>query len=131
VRAGFPPPQPELPGRRAHRRDPRRHPYQDFKARTLLVELVRAEVVSRASGNSLETVEASEVVDESLRYQTGSSREYDFAMDVPEGAGPCLETDLTYVSWTLRAVVNRRMAFDPEMQLWLNVYNGPTTTAKA
>jgi Arrestin (or S-antigen), C-terminal domain len=106
-------------------------PQQDFKGRALRVELARAEYVSRGSGNSSETVEASEVLEESPRYETGSSREYAFAMDVPEGAGPCLETDLTHVSWTLRAVVNRRMAFDPEMQLWLNVYNGPTTTAKA
>ena len=46
---------------------------------------------------------------------------------MPEGAGPCLETDLTYVAWRLRAVVKRRMAFDPELQLLLNVHNGPAT----
>jgi hypothetical protein len=104
-------------------------PRQDFKARTLRVEPARVELVSRGSGNSSETVEASEVVDESPRYQTGSSREYPFAMDVPESAGPCLETDQTSVGWWLRATVERRMAFDPNLQLPLNVYNGPTTTA--
>jgi hypothetical protein len=106
-------------------------PRQDFKGRELRVELARTELVSRASGNVSETIEASEVLEESPRYETGSSREYAFAMDVPEGAGPCLETDLTSVSWTLRAVVNRRMAYDPETQLWINVYNGPTMAAKA
>jgi hypothetical protein len=50
-------------------------PRQDFKARRLRVELARTELVSRASGNVSETIEASEVVDESPRYQTGSSRE--------------------------------------------------------
>jgi hypothetical protein len=105
-------------------------PHQDFRARPLSVELVRAEVVSRESGNFSETVQASEVVDESPRYQTGSVREYAFAMDLPEAAGPCLETDQTYVAWRLRAVLERRMAFDPELQLLLNVYNGPTTTAE-
>jgi hypothetical protein len=58
-----------------------------------------------------------------------SIREYAFAMDVPESAGPCLETDLTSVTWWLRATVERRMAFDPNLQVALNVYNGPTTTA--
>jgi hypothetical protein len=51
-------------------------------------------------------------------------------MDVPESAGPCLETDLTSVGWWLRATVERRMAFDPNVQVALNVYNGPTTTAE-
>ncbi len=105
-------------------------PHQDFKARTLHVELVRVEVVSRESGNVSETVEASEVVDESPRYQTGSIREYAFAMDVPEAAGPCLETEQTYAAWRLRTVVKRRKAFDAEAQLLLNVHNGPTTTAE-
>ena len=86
------------------------------------------EVVSRDSGNLSETVEASEVVDESPRYQAGAIREYAFAIDVPETAGLCLETDQTYVAWRLRAVVKRRMAFDPEMLL--NVYNGPTTVER-
>lgn len=86
------------------------------------------EVVFRSSGNS--SVEASEVVDESPRYQTGSSREYPFAMDVSEAAGPCLETDQASVGWWLRATVERRMAFDPELQQLLNVYNGPTTTER-
>jgi hypothetical protein len=104
-------------------------PRQDFKARTLRVELARVELVSRGSGNSSETIHASEALDESPRYQTGSSREYAFAMDVPEAAGPCLETDLTSVGWWLRATVERRMAFDPNLQVPLNVYNGPTTTA--
>lgn len=103
-------------------------PRQDFRARPLSVELVRVEVVSRGSGNVSETVEASEVVDESPMYQTGSPREYPFAMDVPEAAGPCLETDQTYVAWRLRATLKRRLGFDPELQLLLNVYNGPTTT---
>ncbi len=85
-------------------------------------------LVSRASGNVSETVEASEVLDESPRYQTGSSREYPFAMDVPESAGPCLETDLTSVGWWPRATVERRIAFDPNVQVALNVYNGPTLT---
>ena len=40
-------------------------PSQDFKARSLTVELARVEVVSRESGNFSETVEASEVGDES------------------------------------------------------------------
>lgn len=102
-------------------------PRQDFESRPLSVELVRTEVVSRASGNVSETVEASEVLDESPRYQTGSVREYAFALDVPEAARPCLETDQTYVAWRLRAVMKRRMAFDPELQLLLNVYNGPAT----
>ncbi len=103
-------------------------PHQDFKARPLYVELVRVEVVSRASGNFSETVEASQVVDESPRYQTGSIREYAFAMDVPETAGPGLQTDQTYADWRLRAVLKRRLGFDPEVQSFLNVYNGPTTT---
>ena len=90
-------------------------PRQDFKARPLSVELARVEVVSRESGNFSETVEASEVVDESPRYQTGASREYAFAMDVPEAAGPCLQTEQTYVAWRLRVVVKRRIAFDPEL----------------
>jgi Arrestin (or S-antigen), C-terminal domain len=105
-------------------------PSQDFRARSLLVELARVEVVTRESGNLSETVVASEVVDESPRYETGSVREYTFAMDVPGEAGPCLETDQTYVAWRLRAVAKRRMGFDPELQLLLNVYNGPTTTAE-
>jgi hypothetical protein len=70
-------------------------PRQDFKARPLNVELARVEVVSRASGNISETIEASELVEESPRYQTGSIKEYPFALDVPESAGPCLETDQT------------------------------------
>ncbi|HET7273326.1 MAG TPA: hypothetical protein VFI90_19825 [Rubrobacter sp.] len=57
-------------------------------------------------------------------------KEYSFAFDVPETAGPCLETDQTYVAWRLKAVLKRRMAFDPELQLLLNVYNGPKTTAE-
>ena len=104
-------------------------PHQDFKARTLRVELVRAEGVSRDAGNYSQTVQAGEVVDESPRYQTGSSREYAFAMDVPEAAGPCLETAQTYAGCWLMATVERRMAFDPNLQVALNVYNGPTTTA--
>jgi hypothetical protein len=103
-------------------------PRQDFKARPLNVELARVEVVSRASGNISETIEASELVEESPRYQTGSIKEYPFALDVPESAGPCLETDQTFVAWRLRATVERRMAFDPNLQLLLNIYNGPTTT---
>ena len=102
-------------------------PRQDFGARTLRVDLVRVEAVPRDAGNFSETVEAGEVVEESPRYQTGSSREYAFAMDVPEAAGPCLETEQTYVAWRLRAMMNRRMAYDPELQVQLNVYNAPTT----
>jgi hypothetical protein len=49
---------------------------------------------------------------------------------VPATAGPWLETDQTYVAWRLRTVMKRRMAFDPELQLMLNVYNGPTTAIK-
>ena len=105
-------------------------PHQDFKARTLRVELARAEVVSRDSGNFSETVEAGEVVDESPRYQTRASREYAFAMDVPGAAGPCLQTEQTYVAWRLKATMVRGMAFDPDLQQLLNVYNGPTTTAE-
>lgn len=105
-------------------------PHQDFKARPLYVELVRVEAVSRESGNYSESVETSQAVDESPRYLTGSIREYAFAMDVPEAAGPCLETAQTYVAWKLRAVVKRRMAFDPEAELLLNVYNGPSTAER-
>jgi Arrestin (or S-antigen), C-terminal domain len=104
-------------------------PRQDFKARRLRVELTRTELVSRASGNLSETVEASEVVEERPEYQAGSSREYPFAMDVPASAGPGLETDQTSVGWWLTATVERRMSFDPNLQLLLNVYNGPTTKA--
>jgi hypothetical protein len=104
-------------------------PRQDFEARSLSIELVRLEVVSRGSGNSSESVEASQVVDESPRYQTGSIREYAFAIDVPQAAGPCLETEQTYVGWTLKTVVDRAMAFNAELKQLLNVYNGPTTTA--
>ena len=50
-------------------------------------------------------------------------------MDVPESAGPCLETDQTYVGWWLRATVEQGMAFDPNLQLLLNIYSGPTTMA--
>jgi hypothetical protein len=74
-------------------------PHEDFEARSLRVELVRREIVPRASGNSTETVEASEVVDESPRYQRGLSREYAFAMEVPGAAGPSLKTEQTYVGW--------------------------------
>lgn len=69
------------------------------------------------------------MVDESPRYQAGSVREYAFAMNVPGEAGPCLETDQTYVAWRLKAVLRRRLGFDPELQLLLNVYNGPATSA--
>ena len=69
-------------------------------------------------------------MDESPRYQTGSVREYAFALDVPEAAGPCLETDQSYVAWRLRAVMKRRLAFDSELQLLLNVYNGPATPGR-
>jgi len=72
-------------------------------------------------------VEASEVVDESTQIQTGSSREYAFAMDVPEAAGPCLETEQTYVGWWLRATMVRGMAFDPDLQQLLNVYDDSLT----
>jgi hypothetical protein len=105
-------------------------PHQDFKARTLSIELARVELVSRASGNFSETIEASGVADESPQYQTGSIREYAFAMDVPEAAGPCLQTEQTYVGWTLKAVMDRALAFNSELQQQLNVYNGPTTTAE-
>lgn len=105
-------------------------PRQDFKSRPLSVELVRVEAVTRASGNYSETIEASQLVDESPRYQTGSVREYAFALDVPEAAGPCLETDQFYVAWRLRAVMKRRLAFDSELQLLLNVYNGPATPGR-
>ena len=70
------------------------------------------------------------VVDESARYQTGSSREYPFAMEVAEAAGPCLETEQTYVGWWLRAIVDRGMAFDPDLRQLLNVYNGPLKRAE-
>lgn len=103
-------------------------PRQEFKARLLLVELVRVEVVSRDSVNVSETVEASAAVDEGPHYQTGSVREYAFAMDAPGSAVPCLETDQTYVAWRLKATLKRRMAFDPDLQLLLNVYNGPKTS---
>jgi hypothetical protein len=105
-------------------------PHQDIKARSLRVELARVEFVSRDSGNSSETVEARVVVDESARYQTGSSREYPFAMEVAEAAGPCLETEQTYVGWWLRAIVDRGMAFDPDLRQLLNVYNGPLKRAE-
>jgi hypothetical protein len=85
-------------------------PRQDFEARSLRVELVSREIVPRASGNSSETVEASEVVDESPQLQMGLSREYTFAMEVPEAAGPSLKTEQTYVGWWLRAVVDRGLA---------------------
>jgi hypothetical protein len=104
-------------------------PRQDFEARSLRVELVRRKIVPRASGNSSETVEASEVVDESPQLQMGLSREYTFAMEVPEAAGPSLKTEQTYVGWWLRAVVDRGLAFDYELKQLLNVYNGPTITA--
>ncbi len=102
-------------------------PSQDFRARSLLVELARVEVVTRESGNSSETVVASEMVEESPRYESGSVREYAFAIAMPASAGPCLETDQTYVAWRLRAVAKRRMGFDPKLQLLLNAYNGPKT----
>lgn len=51
-------------------------------------------------------------------------------MNLPEAAGPFLETEQTYVAWRLKALVNRRMAFDPELQRLLNVYNGPKTPAE-
>ncbi len=104
-------------------------PRQDFEARTVRVELVRREIVPREAGNTAETVQASAVIDESPRFQAGSSREYAFAMEVPEAAGPCLKTEQTYVGWWLRAVVDRGMAIDYELKQLLNVYNGPTATA--
>jgi hypothetical protein len=104
-------------------------PSEDFEARTLRVELVRREIVPRASGNTSETVQASDVVAESPLFQIGVSREYTFALDVPEATGPSLKTDQTYVGWWLRAVVDRGMAFDYELKQLLNVYNGPTITA--
>lgn len=82
------------------------------------------EVGSRELGKVLEIIEASEAVDECPQYQLGSIQEYPFALDMPEAAGPCLETNQTYVAWRLRAVVKRRMVFDPELHLLLNVYNG-------
>lgn len=91
---------------------------------------MRREIVPRASGNTSETVEASEVVDESPRYQRGLSREYAFAMEVPGAAGPSLKTEQTYVGWWLRAVVDRGLAFDYELKQLLNVYNGPAITAE-
>jgi hypothetical protein len=51
-------------------------------------------------------------------------------MAVLEGPGPCLETDQTYVAWRFRAILKCRIAFDPELQLLLNVYNEPTTTVE-
>ena len=51
-------------------------------------------------------------------------------MDVPEAAGPCLETEQTYVGWWLRAIVDRGMAFDPDLRQLLNVYNGPLKRAE-
>lgn len=104
-------------------------PRQDFEARTVRVELVRREIVPREAGNTAETVQASQVVVERPRFQTGSSREYAFAMEVPEAAGPCLKTEQTYVGWWLRAVVDRGMAIDYELKQLLNVYNGPKVTA--
>jgi SpoOM protein len=103
-------------------------PRQDFEARSLRVELVRREIVPRASGNTSETVQASEVVDESPRFQMGLSRDYAFAMDVPGAAGPSLKTEQTYVGWWLRAVVDRGLAFDYDLKQLLNVYNGPAIT---
>ena len=104
-------------------------PRQDFEARSLRVELVRREIVPRASGNTSESVQASQVVDESSQFQVGLSREYAFAMDLPEVAGPSLKTEQTYVGWWLRAVVDRGLAFDYELKQLLNVYNGPTITS--
>jgi sporulation-control protein spo0M len=104
-------------------------PHRDFKARALRVELVRREIVPRASGNTWEVVLASQVVDEHPMLQPGSNREYAFSLDVPEAAGPSLKTDQTYVGWWLRAVVDLSMALDYELNQLLNVYNGPTTTA--
>ena len=104
-------------------------PHQDFEARSLRVELVRREIVPRASGNTSETVQANAVVDESPRFQMGLSREYAFAMDVPGAAGPSLKTEQTYVGWWLRAVVDRGLAFDYELKQPLNIYNGPAITS--
>jgi hypothetical protein len=106
-------------------------PHQDFKAQEVRVELVRAEGVSRDAHNYSETVQTGEVVEESPRYQTGSSREYPFVLDVPEAAGPCLQTAQTFVVWTLRAMMPRSMNFDLQLGLGLNVYNGLATTAES
>ena len=105
-------------------------PREDFEARSLRVELVRREIVPRASGNTSESVQASEVEDESPQFRMGVSREYAFAVDVPEAAGPSLKTEQTYVGWWLRAVVDRGLAFDYELKQLLNVYNGPMITAE-
>ncbi len=102
-------------------------PRQDFEPRALRVDLVRREIVPRSAGNTSETVPASVVVEQSPRFQTGMSREYAFAVDVPEAAGPDLKTEQTYVGWWLRAVMDRELALDYELRQLLNVYNGPGT----
>ncbi|MDQ3911123.1 MAG: zinc-ribbon domain-containing protein [Actinomycetota bacterium] len=105
-------------------------PRQDFGARGLRVELVRREIVPRASGNTRERVQATETVEEGPQYRAGMMREYPFSLEIPGASGPSLKTNQTYVGWWLRAVVDRNLAFDYELRQLLNVYNGPDIAAE-
>lgn len=107
-------------------------PESDLKVREVRVELVQEEEAwEHADRPRRETAtRAQAVCDRKTRLRGGARHSYDFELRVPDDAAPCLATKHGVIGWVVRGVVDRRLRFDAEAKLPLNVYTAPTSPAE-
>ncbi len=103
----------------------------DFTVRSIRLQLVRQETVSREMGNTAaETVVEQEITGETPFF-SGQHPIFPFSITVPSEVMPSSETQMTRVGWILRAILDRPRRGDEQVAVEINLYNAPSSEASS
>jgi hypothetical protein len=98
-----------------------------FSVRGVRIELVRVEDAKENKANQV--VSAVEVSGEAA-FKQNESQSFEFALDVPAEAPPTAVCKHSNLRWKVRAVIDRKMKADFNVEQKLLVYNAPELTDK-
>jgi hypothetical protein len=96
-----------------------------LSVRSIRIELVRIE---DAKEEKVSQVISTARVSEEASFNQVDSPSFEFALDVPAGAPPTSVCKHSYLRWKVRAVIDRNMKTDFNVEQDLIVYNAPKIT---
>ena len=101
-------------------------PLRELRLDEVRVELVRREEVSRKKGKIALVEEARAALDGPGELAAGLPREWPFGLSVPDDPIPCLTTERSRVTWSLRGVCGRRRRPDYAVTRHVDVHTAPS-----
>ena len=102
------------------------NPLRECRLDEVRVELRRDEKVPRKKGNEARVREAEVKLDAEVELSTLVPREWPFRLELPADLVPCLETEESRVTWSLKGVASRRLRFDERVTLPIDVHTAPS-----